>query len=217
MRVYISGKIGEGVISEATRQKFAKAEEMLKANGYETFNPTDGEWQEHLHKAYKLDREVQPYGEKVDFYSYALLRDMMVLATCDAVYFLEDWTESKGAVAERDFAVATGKKRMWPQRDKIVYPVIMTNILWHSHDERPVYEPNGDNRLITCLNMRKMPIGAIESINVCYVDLNPDGSVNNCGDCWHSEKWLKKAAVHWENLYKDTWWTYVKDIISADI
>lgn len=31
MLIYISGKIGEEVISEATRQKFAKAEEMLKA------------------------------------------------------------------------------------------------------------------------------------------------------------------------------------------
>ena len=29
-RIYISGKIGEEVISEATRQKFAKAEELVK-------------------------------------------------------------------------------------------------------------------------------------------------------------------------------------------
>lgn len=41
MKVYISGKIGEVVISEATRKKFAKAEEMLKAKGYEVFNPCD--------------------------------------------------------------------------------------------------------------------------------------------------------------------------------
>ena len=35
MRVYISGKIGEEVISEATRQKFERAERMLE----EHFNP----------------------------------------------------------------------------------------------------------------------------------------------------------------------------------
>ena len=48
MKVYISGKIGEEVISEATRQKFAKAEEMLKAKGYEVFNPCDERWQRTL-------------------------------------------------------------------------------------------------------------------------------------------------------------------------
>ena len=37
MKIYISGKIGEAVISEATRQKFAKAEKMLEAKGYEVF------------------------------------------------------------------------------------------------------------------------------------------------------------------------------------
>ena len=44
------------------------------------------------------------------FYAYALLRDMMVLATCDAIYMLPDFLDSKGAKAEHAFAVATGKK-----------------------------------------------------------------------------------------------------------
>lgn len=113
MRVYISGKIGEEVISEATRRKFAAAEAMLQAKGYETFNPTSGEWQEHLHKAYVFDREAQPYGEKVDFYTYALLRDLMVLVTCDAVYFIEDWSKSDGAGTEHSFVIATKKKTFW--------------------------------------------------------------------------------------------------------
>ena len=110
MRVYISGKIGEAVISDATRQKFAKAEEMLEAKGYEVFNPTDGEWQEHLRKRYPIDREQGHDGEDIDFYAYALLRDMMVLATCEAIYMLPDFLDSKGAKAEHAFAVATGKK-----------------------------------------------------------------------------------------------------------
>ena len=39
-KVYISGKIGEEVLSDATREKFAKAEEYIKAKGYKVFNPT---------------------------------------------------------------------------------------------------------------------------------------------------------------------------------
>lgn len=122
MRVYISGKIGEETISEATRQRFAKAEKMLMAKGYDTFNPTSEEWEEHLNKAYLIDRDVQPFGERVNFYTYALLRDMMVLATCDAVYFMEDWEGSPGANTEYFFAHAIGKKKLWQKReDAIVY------------------------------------------------------------------------------------------------
>ena len=41
MKVYISGKIGEAVISDETRQKFDAAEKMLQDKGYRVFNPTD--------------------------------------------------------------------------------------------------------------------------------------------------------------------------------
>ena len=93
----------------------------------------------------------------------------------------------------------------------------LRTVIWRPHSERPVYEPDGDNRLITCLNMERMGFGAMKGTNVSYVTLNPDGSVNDCCDCWHSKKWLKKAAVRWENMYKDTWWTYVKDLIPRNI
>lgn len=112
MRVYISGKIGEEVISEATRRKFARAEEMLKAKGYEVFNPTSEEWQVHLKKGYDVDRQIyQPYtdGTLPDFYGYCLLRDLMVLSTRDAIYMLPDWKKSPGATAEYWYAVAAGR------------------------------------------------------------------------------------------------------------
>lgn len=115
-RIYISGKIGEEVISEATRQKFAKAEAMLKAKGYEIFNPCDEQWQIHLKNSYERDKGTyQPYtgGHMPDFYSYVLLRDLMVLSTQDAIYMLADWTKSDGANVELDFARATGKKKFW--------------------------------------------------------------------------------------------------------
>jgi len=90
-------------------------------------------------------------------------------------------------------------------------------IVWRPHSEQPVYEPGGDNRLILCLNMQRMRFGAMEGLNITYERLNPDGSINNCADTWHNAKWLKKAAIKWENLCKDTWWTYAKDIIPEGI
>jgi hypothetical protein len=112
MRVYISGKIGEEVISDATRQKFARAEEMLKAKGYEVFNPTCEEWQVHLKKRYDVDRQTyQPYtdGTLPDFYGYCLLRDLMALSIKDAIYMLPDWKKSPGATTEYWYAVAAGR------------------------------------------------------------------------------------------------------------
>lgn len=116
MRVYISGKIGEEVISETTRQKFARAEEMLKAKGYQVFNPCDERWQRVLKREYEGDSYVKsPWltGTFPDFYSYCLLRDLMVLSTKDAVYFLDDWDKSSGANTEHSFATATNKKLLW--------------------------------------------------------------------------------------------------------
>lgn len=120
MKVYISGKIGEEVISEATRQKFARAEEMLKAKGYEVFNPCDARWQRILEREYGNDSYVKsPWltGRFPEFYAYALLRDLMVLSTKDAIYMLADWTKSDGANVELDFARATGKQLFWESKE----------------------------------------------------------------------------------------------------
>lgn len=113
MKVYISGKIGEKVISKATRRKFAEAEEMLKARGYEVFNPTDERWQKVLKEGYDrefFDRERTIPANSVDFYAYVLLRDQMVLSRKDAIYMLPDFLDSPGAKAEHAFAIATGKQ-----------------------------------------------------------------------------------------------------------
>ena len=120
MRVYISGKIGGEVVSDATRKKFAKAEEMLKATGYEVFNPCDERWQKILRREYENDNYVKsPWvtSKFPDFYAYCLLRDLMVLSTKDAIYMLADWTESDGANVELDFARATGKQLFWESKE----------------------------------------------------------------------------------------------------
>ena len=120
MRVYISGKIGEEVISDATRAKFARAERMLKAKGYEVFNPTCEEWQRHVWVMYEKDRHSkEPWldGMFPDLYGYTLLRDLMVLSAKDAIYMLADWEKSAGANVELDFARATGKQIFWENKE----------------------------------------------------------------------------------------------------
>lgn len=120
MKVYISGKVGEKVISEATRLKFAKAEEMLKTKGYEVFNPCDERWQRALNREYGNDSHVKsPWltSKFPEFHDYTLLRDLMVLSTKDAIYMLADWTESDDANVELDFARATGKQLFWESKE----------------------------------------------------------------------------------------------------
>ena len=124
MEVYISGKISEEVISDTTRQKFARAEEMLKAKGHEVFNPTSLEWTEYLNRTYYTD-SFCPVGlpvSSIHFYSHVLLRDLMKLSTLDAIYMLEDWYSSPGAKAELAFAMATKKKIFWQnEADSLAY------------------------------------------------------------------------------------------------
>ena len=131
MKVYISGKIGEEVISEATRQKFAKAEEMLKAKGHEVFNPCNAAWQHVLKRGYEneLFEKGGMKASTIPFYDYCLLRDMMALSTKDAIYFLEDWDKSPGAGAENSFAMATGKKMLWQRLEDAQ--------VFHDDDEKP--------------------------------------------------------------------------------
>lgn len=124
MKVYISGKIGEEVISDATRAKFAKAEEELKARGYDVFNPCDERWQRVLKEGYEIqffDREKTIPANSISFYAYALLRDQMVMTTKDAVYFLEDWINSKGAKSEHQFAAAIGLEIIYEFEEHIKY------------------------------------------------------------------------------------------------
>ena len=109
MRVYISGKIGEEGLSDATLEKFNKAEAMLKARGFETFNPTNGRHQQIVNAAYGR-LVANDWNTNVTRYSYMLLKDLMQLVYCDAIYMLPDFLDSKGAKAEHAFAIATGKQ-----------------------------------------------------------------------------------------------------------
>lgn len=101
-KVYISGKIGEEGLSEATRQKFASAEKFLKAKGYKVFNP--------ITSGYDAMAENIAKANGTTFYREILLLDIMALQQCDIICILPDWSDSPGARAELFFAEAIGLK-----------------------------------------------------------------------------------------------------------
>ena len=111
MRVYISGKIGEEVLSEGTRRKFAEAEKLLQSRGFETFNPTTsgyGAFAEEFVNTYNAS--CPPHFAKRTWYDQILLMDLDALASCHAIYMLPDFLDSKGAKTEHALAIAMGKQ-----------------------------------------------------------------------------------------------------------
>ena len=89
MAVYICGKVS-GLDYEQVCKKFAKADEQLWAMGFkEIINPL---------------KAVPPSWEN-DWESCMRLCLTKMLARCDTIYLLKDWTLSKGAKLE--FMVAS--------------------------------------------------------------------------------------------------------------
>ncbi len=90
-RIYISGKI-TGTPIERTREKFNKAEQMLHNKGLEAINPMKNglpdtaSWESHM------------------------AIDIVLLMSCETVYMLPCWEDSKGATLEKKIAEITGKK-----------------------------------------------------------------------------------------------------------
>ena len=88
MKIYIRGKITG--IEETAPQLFKEAEEFLKAKGYEVVNPMTIN---HDH-----DKSWLNY----------MKTDIIALMECDAIFMLENWEESKGALIENFNAIALG-------------------------------------------------------------------------------------------------------------
>lgn len=100
MRVYISGKIGEEVLSDATRRKFAKAERELREWDFDVFNPTTS--------GLGLRAEELARQDGTDFYTEIMKLDLEALSWCDAIYLLLDWEDSPGARREKSEAERLG-------------------------------------------------------------------------------------------------------------
>lgn len=86
LKIYISGKI-TGLTKEEYESNFAKAEELIRRIGHEVVNPVT------------LKRDKAP----VTWHDY-MRDDVKALMDCDAIYMLNGWTDSRGAILERDIA-----------------------------------------------------------------------------------------------------------------
>lgn len=113
MKVYISGKIGEGNPSPETLAKFRKAEDLLLEKGYEVFNPTTsglGGMAEECVDQAKAD------GLETTWYAEILKLDLDALSFCDVIYMLPDWQGSPGGRTEYQFAIALKKKILFGEK-----------------------------------------------------------------------------------------------------
>lgn len=117
--MYISGKIGETQISEATREKFNRAEQEVIKNGYIPFNPTNKERVDFLTEYYDFIKDGT--DNIIDFYTFVLREDIKHLAKCEAIYMLRDWQDSPGAKAEHAFAVACGMEVFYEHPEEKPY------------------------------------------------------------------------------------------------
>lgn len=103
MKFYICGKIGEDKPSLETLVKFKKAEEFLKDEGHEVFNPTTSGLGRHAESL------VHAADYKTSFYQEIMLLDLVQLSQCDALLVLHDWHNSPGAKVELMLAQALHK------------------------------------------------------------------------------------------------------------
>lgn len=94
-KMYISGRItGQPDFME----KFAEAEEHLKARGFEVVNP-----------ATLTHDHGKTWGEY-------MIEGLKALLDCDGVYMLKGWGDSRGAKIEKRLAQDLGSKLIYFER-----------------------------------------------------------------------------------------------------
>ena len=94
-RVYISGQM-TGIPREEYLARFAKAEELLKQEGYAVVNPA------------RLLPSRWPWLYRLMGYRLTLLYDLWRLSHCDLIYKIPGWKESHGANIESCWAFHMG-------------------------------------------------------------------------------------------------------------
>ena len=94
MKIYISGKIS-GTDLTKTRARFVAAAKVTKRLGYEPVNPFENGLSEH------------------DSWEAHMLKDIIDLLQCNAIYMLQGWEDSKGARIEHYIATEIGMPIMY--------------------------------------------------------------------------------------------------------
>lgn len=89
MRIYVSGAITG---TTDYKKRFKKAEKELLKKGYEVINPVN------------IAENLPP----LKYYEYLTI-DLNLLSICDAIYMLEGWQNSNGAIMEYRIASASNK------------------------------------------------------------------------------------------------------------
>jgi len=130
-KIYISGQI-TGLQPEKAREKFERAEELIRQMGAEPVNPMknglpeNAPWELHM----------------------AL--DIVLLMGCESIYLLPDWEHSRGATLEKTIAELTGKQLIYEKttRNEDIKQAIteVTGLLFH--------EIAGDSRKTIAVHAR---------------------------------------------------------------
>ena len=101
-KVYVAGKVS-GLDRDKTRDKFGYMASRLREQGYAVINP----FAMLEDTRYDLDREAE------------MTICFAAITVCDAVYMLEDWSESPGARAEHEFAINKGKEIIYQTAERM--------------------------------------------------------------------------------------------------
>jgi len=94
MKIYIAGPITG---TDDFKERFAAAEQHLIDQGAKPMNPAvlppGYAWGEYMHICFSM------------------------IDVCDAVYFLDNWKDSQGALREFEYASSRGKQLLYEQID----------------------------------------------------------------------------------------------------
>lgn len=90
MRIYISGQI-TGLEIKTAESYFEMVENKLTEAGHTPINPC----------------KILPYDPQHTWHDY-MAEDIKALLYCDAIFMLENWTNSKGAKIEHGIAQGLG-------------------------------------------------------------------------------------------------------------
>ena len=91
MKIYISGAVTG---TDDYLERFARAEEQLKAQGFEVINPA----------------AINAVLPRSTSYGQYMEMSQIMLSFCDCVFMLKDWEHSRGAKQEFAWSVLDGKK-----------------------------------------------------------------------------------------------------------